>query len=227
MTDVTSATSAAATTATPSTSASGSSPAAITSDFETFLKMLTAQLQNQDPLNPVESTDYAVQLATFSSVEQQVQTNDLLTTLLQQGGYGGLSDYAHWVGMDVKSSAGVAHDGSPVALSFDPLAEGETGSLVIKNDSGMALQRIPLSSGTGAMTWQGEDDNGLPYGDGTYYFSVEVYENGVTSDVRKVMAFDEVVEVRSDSGAVELLLASGGTVSPDEVTAVRGASDGA
>ena len=46
--------------------------AVLSSDFETFLKMLTTQMQNQDPLNPVDSTDYATQLATFSSVEQQV-----------------------------------------------------------------------------------------------------------------------------------------------------------
>ena len=45
---------------------------ALSSDFETFLRMLTTQLQNQDPLNPVDSADFAVQLATFSSVEQQV-----------------------------------------------------------------------------------------------------------------------------------------------------------
>ncbi len=41
----------------------------ISADFETFLKMLTVQMQNQDPLNPVDSSDYATQLATFSGVE--------------------------------------------------------------------------------------------------------------------------------------------------------------
>ena len=44
----------------------------ISSDFDTFLKMLTAQMQNQDPMKPIDSADYAVQLATFSGVEQQV-----------------------------------------------------------------------------------------------------------------------------------------------------------
>jgi flagellar basal-body rod modification protein FlgD len=58
--------------------ADNGSGAKISSDFETFLKMLTVQMQNQDPLNPVDSSDYATQLATFSGVEQQVQTNDLL-----------------------------------------------------------------------------------------------------------------------------------------------------
>ena len=47
-------------------------------DFETFLKILTAQIQNQDPINPIDSSDYATQLATFSSVEQQVLANSHL-----------------------------------------------------------------------------------------------------------------------------------------------------
>lgn len=55
-------------------------------DFETFLKMLTTQIRNQDPLNPMEGSDFAVQLATFSGVEQQVQTNDLLQKMTDQLG---------------------------------------------------------------------------------------------------------------------------------------------
>ena len=54
---------------------------ALASDFDTFLRMLTTQMQNQDPLNPIDSTDYATQLATFSGVEQQVRTNSLLADL--------------------------------------------------------------------------------------------------------------------------------------------------
>ena len=53
----------------------------ISSDFNTFLKMLTTQLKNQDPLNPMDNSEYAVQLATFSGVEQQVKTNTLLESL--------------------------------------------------------------------------------------------------------------------------------------------------
>ena len=63
------------------TASSASPDSVISSDFETFLKMLTTQLQNQDPLDPVKSEDFAVQLATFSGVEQQVLTNDLLESL--------------------------------------------------------------------------------------------------------------------------------------------------
>ncbi len=73
---------------------------AISSDFETFLKMLTVQMQNQDPLNPVDSSDYAVQLATFSSVEQQVLTNDILRSLSDQIGGGSIQQLAGWIGME-------------------------------------------------------------------------------------------------------------------------------
>ena len=53
-----------------------------------FLKLLTTQMQNQDPLNPIDSTDYAAQLATFSGVEQQVRTNSLLADLGTHGASG-------------------------------------------------------------------------------------------------------------------------------------------
>ena len=66
----------------------------ITSDFTTFLKMLTTQMQNQDPLNPIDSTDYAAQLATFSGVEQQVRTNSLLADLGTQFGLMGMAQLA-------------------------------------------------------------------------------------------------------------------------------------
>lgn len=66
----------------------------ISSDFQTFLKMLTAQIQNQDPLNPTPSDEFAVQLATFSSVEQQVRTNDLLVALGAQFGSMGMAQFA-------------------------------------------------------------------------------------------------------------------------------------
>jgi flagellar basal-body rod modification protein FlgD len=57
---------------------------ALPSDAVTFLNMLTVQMRNQDPLNPMAPTDFAVQLATFSSVEQQLQTNTLLQSMLSQ-----------------------------------------------------------------------------------------------------------------------------------------------
>ena len=58
--------------------------AKLSSDYTLFLRLLTTQMQNQDPLNPMDSADYAMQLATFSGVEQQVRSNQLLESLAAQ-----------------------------------------------------------------------------------------------------------------------------------------------
>lgn len=92
-------------------------------DFQTFLTMLTAQMQNQNPLEPIEASDFAAQLATFSGVEQQVQTNELLASLATQMG---LADLASWVGRDVLSPAPVQYNGAPLQACSTRGVAGES-----------------------------------------------------------------------------------------------------
>lgn len=63
----------------------GATPAASKSmaDYQTFLKLLTAEMRNQDPTNPMDSTEYVAQLASFSQVEQSVQLNAKLSMILE------------------------------------------------------------------------------------------------------------------------------------------------
>ena len=116
--------------------------------------MLTVQMKNQDPLNPVNSSDYAVQLATFSSVEQQVLTNDLLRALGDQMGGGNLGQLASWVGMQALARAPVAFDGSPIHLRPEYAADADTAALVVRNSSGTIITRAAVA-GTGCrdMGW--------------------------------------------------------------------------
>lgn len=90
------------------TSASQASPTSAGSagsvDYESFLKLLVAQMKNQDPTAPMESTEYVAQLATFSQVEQQVQMNKKLDDILQASA---LSQASGLIGREV-----VSHDGS-------------------------------------------------------------------------------------------------------------------
>lgn len=84
----------------PTTSAKNSA----TVDYESFLKLLVAQMKNQDPTAPMESTEYVAQLATFSQVEQQVQMNQKLDNILQSSA---LSQASGLIGREV-----VSHDGA-------------------------------------------------------------------------------------------------------------------
>ena len=101
------------------TGSATSGSAFASSDFETFLKMLTTQIKNQDPLNPMEGTEFAVQLATFSGVEQQVQTNTLLQQMLSNG-TNGLGELSGWIGRDVRTTAPVWFDTELVSINAMP-----------------------------------------------------------------------------------------------------------
>ena len=138
----------------------------LNSDFETFLKMLTAQMKNQDPLNPIDSSEYASQLASFSSVEQQVLTNDLLTNLSAQMNVMGMSQLAGWVGMEARSSAPVHFNGSPVSLMPTAMPLAEKSFLVVRDGTGDIVQRAEMPGGSKQIDWAGVDDSGRPFPSG-------------------------------------------------------------
>ena len=99
-------------------------------------------MENQDPLNPVDSADYAVQLATFSSVEQQVRTNDLLSSLAATMASGGIESLGQWVGMDVRAGNEGYFDGSDIELIAPDRTDADQRILVVRDETGgIATQR--------------------------------------------------------------------------------------
>lgn len=86
-----------------SSQTAAATPTAQTVDYQSFLKLLVAEMKNQDPTSPMESTDYVAQLATFSQVEQSVQVNSKLEQLLQSSQ---LSQASSIIGRTVTSADG-------------------------------------------------------------------------------------------------------------------------
>lgn len=210
-----------AATAGPTPAQASSSPLAST-DFETFLKMLTTQLQNQDPLNPMESTDFAVQLATFSGVEQQVQTNQLLGKLTDSLGLSGVGKYAGWIGMEAKAPAPVAFDGSPVNLSIGAAKGADTAVLVVSDSSGKVVQRLDVGTGEQTLAWDGVGEGGTMLGAGVYSFTLQSYSDGALLGSAAVERYGKVTEIRTGTdGAVALVLDGSVTVAASDVTGLR------
>src|SRR6056297_3487398 len=190
----------------------------LSSDFETFLKMLTAQMRNQDPLNPVESADFAVQLATFSTVEQQVRTNDLLETLGDRMGALGMSQLSGWVGMEARAIAPVQLDGAPVTLTV-PLADA--AQIVARDSTGTIVQRSDVSIEGGTLQWAGVGPNGAPLPSGRYDLAVESFSNGESLGETPVQVHGRIVEARNDAGAITLVLAGGQDVPAESILGLR------
>ena len=171
--------------ATPSSSAllpagesiTASEASALTSDFETFLLMLTTQAENQDPLEPIDSSEYAAQLAQFSMVEQQVLTNENLSALAAQLNLQNAANLATWVGMEVRAETTARFDGTPVTIvpKFEPGAE--SAYLVVRNAQDEEVARKPIEVSSTPIEWDGTDNAGSVLPNGDYRLVVDSYSN--------------------------------------------------
>lgn len=197
------------------------STSALSSDFETFLKMLTVQMENQDPLNPVDSADYAVQLATFSSVEQQVLTNDLLTSLTATMAGGGIGALGQWVGMDVRAGNSANFDGAEIELVTPASQDADQRILVVRDNVGTIATRINIAATGTEFVWNGNLSNGAPAQHGKYQFSVEAFKDGTLQTTEPVTPYNRVREAVIENGETRLILAGGISVAPGEVSALR------
>lgn len=193
----------------------------IGSDFETFLKMLTTQMKNQDPLNPMEASDFAVQLATFSSVEQQVLTNNLLTGLSGQMGQMGMAQLASWVGMQAQARIPVQFDGFPVTLHSKPVPLADKAQLRVLDANGQVVQTLAMPHTDEIVTWAGRDSAGFSLPSGEYRFEIDSLKDGAVIDTQTPSVFDTVVEARLESGQTMLVMQSGAIVAADAITALR------
>lgn len=192
----------------------------LSSDFETFLIMLTTQLQNQDPLNPLQSSDFAVQLATFSGVEQQVKTNDLLSSLATSLASSSMAQMATWIGKEVRTDGPAYFDGAPITLYPDREPGTDQSFLVVKDAAGRTVARESLGTGN-PVTWAGVDANGGPLSPGLYSFEVENSASGAVTSIPAVEHYARVEEVRNAPDGPLLSLLGGFQISSSEVLSVR------
>lgn len=197
------------------------SASALSSDFETFLKMLTAQLQNQDPLNPLQSTDFAVQLATFSGVEQQVRTNELLAQLTAGDSGSGLTDLAAWIGQEVRVSAPAAFEGMPLTLYPERVDGAERTVLVVRDEADSIVSNVVIPNDGEPIEWAGVRDDGTPLPPGTYAFTIEGYAENAFAGSAEVSHYAPVREVRVSADGPRIVLPGEATVDPADVLAVR------
>jgi len=145
---------------------------------DAFLKLLVAQLKNQDPLNPQQNYEFVAQLAQFSSLEQSVGINDRLDQLALQNQGLQNSQVVNLVGKNatVKGSiVALKGQGQTVPISFKLDGAAKSASVVIKDQSGRAVRTLAVgarAAGSVTVAWNGQSDSGLPQPAGPYQVTV-------------------------------------------------------
>ncbi|MCR9068190.1 MAG: flagellar hook assembly protein FlgD [Rhodobacteraceae bacterium] len=200
-----------------------SASAALTADFDTFLRLLTAQMQNQDPLNPTDSTEFTAQLASFSAVEQQIRTNDLLTQMNAGLTRMSAADLGGWLGRDARAPMPVVFEGAPVSLAAPPHPLADRAELVVRNGAGAVVQTVPIPIGGAAIVdWTGMDPTGqavLP--DGIYDITVQSWSGETLIEDRTVSSYATVQEASLVDGEIWLTLQNGLSLRADDVDGLR------
>jgi flagellar basal-body rod modification protein FlgD len=139
-----------------------------------FLKLLVAQLANQDPTKPEETSAFVAQLAQFSALEQQQNTVSRLDTLLMGQATANQTAAGTFIGKDVTFRGGALHFDGANSLSATLTLPQDAAkvTVTVSDGAGRAVRTIQLGAhddGTVPITWDGRDDNGnvMPAGDYT------------------------------------------------------------
>lgn len=143
---------------------------------DAFLTMLVAQLQNQDPLNPTDGTEFSTQLAEFSQLEQLMNLNDSIESLDQTLTQSSEDDLLGYVGMQVTGNADTMHvDEGSVSGGFYNLSQPAEVSVIITDANGATIKTLSpgqQEAGSHIISWDGTDASGTAVADGTYYYTV-------------------------------------------------------
>lgn len=142
-----------------------------------FLKLFVTQLQNQDPLNPQDSSQFITQLAQLTQVEQAYNTNSNLTSLLNQGGNSMTMASVSLIGKQVQANGSQVNlqSGSPTAVNFSLGSAADQVTVNIADSTGAVVKTITgnaLQAGSGSLTWDGTNNAGTALASGAYSFSV-------------------------------------------------------
>ncbi|NVM23313.1 MAG: flagellar hook assembly protein FlgD, partial [Desulfobacterales bacterium] len=189
-----------------------------------FLTMLVAQLQHQNPLNPIEGSDFAAQLAQFSSLEQLFGVNESLTEIQESLGARENVNVLDYIGKTVTTGANTISlkDGQTDSGVY-ALEDRTDVTIYIYNEDGLEVRRLYAGrqdAGEHEIAWDGKDNAGKTVGDGIYAFEVEGKDEGGLVVSCSTYLTGEVTGVTYESG-IPYLMIGDRLVTPENIVEVK------
>jgi flagellar basal-body rod modification protein FlgD len=178
-----------ATSGSTANSSSSSAAAGISSNFSTFLQLLTTQLQNQDPTSPLDTNQFTQELVSFSSVEQQINMNSNLSTLISLQQTAQSTSALGFLGTNVTVSSNTAQVGSgqPNPSWNYSLTAPSSVVISVANSTGQVVYSTSQSLGAGNQTfsWNGTNSLGNTVPAGSYTVAITATAaNGTSTNVQ-------------------------------------------
>lgn len=187
----------------------GQSTVKLAEDFQQFLTLLTTQLQNQDPLSPMDSTEFTNQLVQFSQVEQQINMNQKMDNLVSLQLASISSVALGYVGMDISYvSAEMNYEGKPIDINYALADEAVTAKINVydENDNLVYSADAPKNAGTNQLTWNGTKTNGEALPKGTYSVKIDAVDKSGKAIENSTVVTGRVRGIETQNGIVYVLV---------------------
>ncbi len=196
MTTVTSAPASTAGASTTTTTGTGADQQMIASNFTTFLQLLTTQLKNQNPLDPLDTNQFTQQLVQFAQVEQQMKSNDQLTSLVSMEKSAQSTTALAYVGATVVVDGATTNVANGKGTWSFNVSKPSTATVTIKDSTGATAYTgsFAVNPGNQDFSWDGKGNNGQQWPDGNYTMSVTALDASKQS-----VAISTEVQAKVDS----------------------------
>lgn len=206
-------------------SSSSTKEASSSLDKEDFLTLLVTQLENQDPLEPMDDTDFAAQLAQYSSLEQLMNISEKMDTLVTGEAKQEMLAAVAFIGKSIVaqgSGIGVA-SGAASTLTYTLSEDVADITINIYDGSGNIVRTIDkgaAQAGDFNFTWDGLDSDGNVVDDGVYYAYLSAEDSAGSYSLVSTTVSSKVTSVLADGTTYYLELENGTTVALDNVSEV-------
>lgn len=200
------------------------SQATIAENFDAFLSLLTTQLQNQNPLEPLDTNEFTAQLVQFTSVEQSIETNKNLEQLVALSVTNAFTNAVGYIGKTVSAAGSVAQLSNGFATWNYTLADASPeATFTVRNADGQTVYTETRSGnqGTNTFTWDGQLENGGQAPDGAYSISIQAKDQS-GNNVSVSTETEGVVEAVDLTGAEPILTVNGQEIVLSSVNSIRG-----
>lgn len=185
----------------------GSALSQSSADFNMFLKMLTTQMQNQDPLSPMDTSQYTQQLVQYSQVEQTIQQTETLKSILGRLGTQDMAQASGFIGKQAQFNSAVSglSASSPASWTYSFGRPAASVLATVTNAAGKVVDQRILDAGSasGNFTWDGKV-NGVQAAPGAYTLSIQGADNQGTVLPATITSNGTINEVVSGDGTLNL-----------------------
>lgn len=192
-------------------------------NFDTFLTLLTTQLQNQSPLDPLDTNQFTQQLVQFTEVEQSVKLNKNLEQIVALTAVNAITNAVGYIGKEVTTSGASSQlQNGAASWNVSLASDSPSATFTVRDEAGLQVytETKQASAGTQDFNWNGQTDTGGLALDGTYTLSI-VATNGIGGTVAATTESSGIIDGVDMSANEPVLLVGGRQIRLEDILSIK------